>query len=72
MKADVYCIVCEEIDGQVEVESGDTVYIVHGDCAKGHNLQMDRSIQASNIAGIPAPGNGVGRDSMGRFTSKSK
>jgi len=62
--ADIYCLVCNKVDGQVEVEDDrGTMYIIHGNCNKGTFKPEERRGGTKQ---------GCTRDSKGRFLPKSK
>ena len=47
--ADVYCLVCNKIDGQIEVEDNrDTFLIVHKNCGKSHEESIRKRIEREN------------------------
>lgn len=43
---DIYCLVCNDVDGQIEVDDDDrdTFLIVHKDCARGHEAWLKKDV----------------------------
>jgi len=57
--ADVYCLVCNKVDAEVEVEDDrGTMYIVHKDCAKSHEKWLEKSLHTPTFRGEPPKGKG--------------